>query len=501
MPFPLVNVSINGSSQDSLTKQLYEQLRLTILSGSVAPGTRLPSSRDLAEQLGLSRNTIMAAYEQLVAEAYLESRVGAGTFVVQDLPDAFLRAQQRSSSGSPSMPRDRRTRMGRRQVSERGHTLVNASMGLKDHFKRPRAFQTGLPDIHSFPFKLWAQMTSRRYRDSVEEMLQYPDPAGYIPLREEIVTYLAATRGVRCSAEQVIIVNGSQQALDLATRILLNDRDVACVEDPGYLGSLAAIRGSGAKVLPIPIDDEGFDVDAARERAPDAKLVSVTPSRQYPLGVTMSLVRRLELLNWASEVDAWILEDDYDSEYRYKGFPLAALQGLDTEGRVIYIGTFSKLMFPSLRLGYMVVPPDFVESFTSAHAVTDRGSSWLHQSVMAEFIADGHFTRHVRKMRTLYSQRQAALVVAVDRFLKGVLEVRPEEAGMHLVGRLPKGWSDVKASKLVASAGIEAEPLSSFSIESRNHHGLLLGYTGVTEPEIEDGVRMMAKALGGFKGA
>lgn len=499
MVFPLVNLTINGSSRDSLTKQLYEQLRLTILSGSVAPGTRLPSSRDLAEQLGLSRNTIMAAYEQLVAEAYLESKVGAGTFVVKNLPDAFLRAQQLLSSGPPSTYG--RTRTSRRQISKRGHTLATASVGLRDHIKRPRAFQTGLPDIHAFPFKLWAQMASRRYRDQVEELLHYPDPAGYVPLREEIVNYLSTTRGVRCKTEQVIIVNGSQQALDLSARILLNDGDVACVEDPGYLGSLAAIRGSEATVLPIPIDAEGFDVDVARERAPHAKLISVTPSRQYPLGVTMSLVRRLELLNWASDIDAWILEDDYDSEYRYKGFPLAALQGLDTEGRVIYIGTFSKLMFPSLRLGYMVVPPDFVESFTSAHAVTDRGSSWLHQSVMAEFIAEGHFTRHVRKMRTLYAQRQAALVAAAHRYLKGILDVRPEDAGMHLVGRMPEGWSDVRASKLVAGAGIETEALSSFSIETRNHHGLLLGYTGVTEPEIEDGVRTMAKALGGFTGA
>ncbi|MDA1188948.1 MAG: PLP-dependent aminotransferase family protein [Chloroflexi bacterium] len=493
MTFPLIDIAIKGSSRDSLTKQLYDQLRAIILSGTVASGTRLPSSRDLSEQLGLSRNTVMTAYEQLVAEAYLESRVGAGTFVVQDLPDAFLRTQHQPSSDP--QPATKRPRKSRRKLSERGNILASASFGLRDHFKRPRAFQTGLPDIHSFPSKLWAQMTSRRYRDHVDNLLQSPAPAGYIPLREEIVNYLSTTRGVRCTPEQVIIVNGSQQALDLAARILLNVGDEACVEDPGYLGTLAAIRGSGAVALPIPINEEGFDVDTARKRAPYAKLISVTPSRQYPLGITMSLVRRLELLNWASEIDAWILEDDYDSEYRYKGLPLAALQGLDNEGRVIYIGTFSKLMFPSLRLGYMVVPLEFVESFTAAHAVTDRGSSWLHQSVMAEFIAEGHFTRHIRKMRTLYAQRQAALVNAAERHLDGILDVQPEDAGMHVIGRLPERWDDVLASELVAKAGIEAEPLSRSAIESTHHQGLLLGYTGVTEPEIEEAARTMAQAL------
>lgn len=465
-------------------------MRRLVLSGGISPGSRLPSSRDLARQVGVSRNTVLAAYDQLTAEAYLEGRVGSGTFVVRNLPDAYLRAQHRPVPG-------RDMAGGRQRVSRQAGNLAALAVAPKTYPPSRRAFRTGLPDADAFPFQLWSRLVSRRYRDRAPELFDYQDPAGYGPLREEIAQYLTAARGLRCHAGQVIVVGGSQQALDLAMRLLIGPGDVACVEDPGYLGTLAAVRGSAARVVPIPIDDQGFDVAAARERAPDAKLVAVTPSRQYPLGVTMSLVRRLELLEWASQTDAWILEDDYDSEYRYEGLPLAALQGLDNEGRVIYMGTFSRLMFPTLRLGYAVVPVDLVDSFRSARAISDRGSSWVEQSAMAEFIAEGHFARHVRRMRALYAGRQAKLVEESKRRLGGLLDVGPEAAGMHLIGRLAEHQDDVSASDAVARVGVEAEALSSLSVESRGR-GLLLGYTGVTDIEIEAGVAAIAEALSGL---
>ena len=449
----------------------------------------MPSSRDLAGQVGISRNTVLAAYDQLTAEAYLEGRVGSGTFVVRNLPDAFLRAQLRPSQA-------REVEGERERATRQSGIFAALAIAPKTQPRSQRAFRTGLPDADAFPFQLWARLVSRRYRDRAPELFDYQDPAGYGALREEIAQYLSTARGLRCDPEQIIVVGGSQQALDLATRLLVATGDVACVEDPGYAGTLAAVRGSVARMVPVPIDDEGFDVATARRRAPDAKLIAVTPSRQYPLGVTMSLVRRLELLEWASRANAWILEDDYDSEYRYEGLPLAALQGLDNEGRVIYMGTFSRLMFPTLRLGYAVVPPDLIDSFRSARAVSDRGSSWVEQSAMAEFISEGHFARHVRRMRVLYAKRQARLVAEAERRLAGLLEVRPEAAGMHLVGWLPEGVDDVSASEAVARLGVEAEPLSALSVKPLGRGGLMMGYTGVTESEIERGVAAMAEALG-----
>jgi GntR family transcriptional regulator/MocR family aminotransferase len=484
---PFVGLSIDPASKDTITKQIYDHIRRMVLSGSISPGSRLPSSRDLAGQVGISRNTVLAAYDQLTAEAYLEGRVGSGTFVVRNLPDAFLRAQLR--------PLPVREMAGQRELANR-QSGISAALAIAPKTQPSRrAFRTGLPDADSFPFQLWARLVSRRYRDRAPELFDYQDPAGYGPLREEIALYLSNARGLRCNPEQVIVVGGSQQALDLAMRLLVGPGDVACVEDPGYAGTLAAVRGSAARAVPVPIDDQGFEVATARHRAPDARLIVVTPSRQYPLGVTMSLVRRLELLEWASQTNAWILEDDYDSEYRYEGLPLAALQGLDNEGRVIYMGTFSRLMFPTLRLGYAVVPPDLVDSFRSARALSDRGSSWVEQSAMAEFIAEGHFARHVRRMRALYAKRQAKLVAEAERQLAGLLDVRTEPAGMHLVGWLPEGRDDVLASEAVARLGVEVEPLSALSVEPLGRGGLMMGYTGVTDPEIEDGVAAMAEAL------
>ena len=321
-------------------------------------------------------------------------------------------------------------------------------------------------------------------------------------MREAISGYLGARRAARCSPEQVVVVSGSQQALDLAARVLLDPGDAAWVEDPGYAGARAALAGAGARLVPVPVDDDGLDVSAGKEREPDARLAYVTPSHQYPLGPTMGLGRRLELLRWASGAGAWIVEDDYDGEYRYGGRPLEALQGLDTGGRVVYVGTFSKVLFPALRLGYLVVPPDLVDAFVAARELSDRGSPVIEQSVLADFIAEGNFARHVRRMRALYASRQEALVEAAKQELSGLLNIGPAEAGMHLVGSLPWGADDREASRRATSYGVEAPPVSAYAMkgapypENPHRPGLLLGYAALTEAEILRGVRRLAAALG-----
>jgi GntR family transcriptional regulator/MocR family aminotransferase len=316
--------------------------------------------------------------------------------------------------------------------------------------------------------------------------------AGYTPLRQEIAAYVTAVRGVRCRSEQVLIVNGSQQALDLAARVLLDPGDAAWVEDPGYLGARGALASAGARLVPVPVDGEGLSVETGITLAPHARLVYVSPSHQYPLGVTMSVARRLALLSWASRADAWVLEDDYDSEFRYTGRPLACLQGLDVEGRVLYLGTFSKTLLPALRLGYLIVPDGLVDAFLAAHAVADRHSPTLEQAVLADFIAEGHFARHVRRMRTLYAERQACLLEAAHRELDGALELAPADAGMHLVGWLPSKIIDRDVTSAAAAHGVEVLPLSRYAMNPLVRGALLLGYAGFDRAAIRSGVTRLA---------
>ena len=480
------------NSQSPLYQQIYEAIRRAILCGKFNRGVRLPASRLLAKQLGVARTTVVNAYEQLLAEGYIEGKTGSGTYVAPTLPEEMLQVASDNSIGSRTLPATAGHNLSRRGKWLAATTATALRVQADGNYY---AFQNGAPAVDEFPFDVWSRLASRRFRHPPREFLGYGDPAGYRPLRETIAAHLRSTRAVECDSDQVIIVAGTQQALDITARILLNPGDSFWVEDPCYPGARNALLSTGAQVVPVPIDGEGFDLAAGLKRCKKARLVYVTPSHQFPLGVTMSLSRRLALLEWAKQSDAWIIEDDYNSEFRYTGRPLASLQGLDRNGRVIYIGTFSKTIFPSLRLGCMVVPKGLTDVFIIARALIDRHSPSIDQAILADFIEEGHFGRHVRRMRALYEERQGLLVSAVKRELAGLLEVTPAPAGMHLIGWLPKGRSDKVASEQAARHRVEAAPLSAYSFAPLPRGGLALGYTTVNAKQIRDGVRRLAQAL------
>ncbi|HEU4595381.1 MAG TPA: PLP-dependent aminotransferase family protein [Pyrinomonadaceae bacterium] len=485
---PFAAGALEAGAGVPLYRQLYDDIRRAILAGQLKAGTRLPSTRELASDLRVSRNTVMNAFEQLLSEGYVEGHIGSGTFVSRILPDELLNARAGTR-------RARGTRTERRALSSRGALLAATPVNASRFEGRARPFRPGTPALDSFPFETWARLTAKHWRRPRRDLLNYGDPGGHARLRAAIAAYLGTARAVRCEPEQVIVVAGAQQALDLAARVLLDPGDAAWVEEPGYLGAKGALRGAGARLVPVPLDEQGMNIEAGAKSEPSARLAYVSPSHQYPSGVTMSLPRRLALIEWASRAGAWILEDDYDSEYRYAGRPLAALQGLDTEGRVIYIGTFSKVLFPALRIGYMVVPADLAGAFCAARALSDRHSPTVEQLVLADFIEEGHFARHVRRMRALYAARQEVLVEAARRELRGLLEVETAAAGLHVLGWLPEGTDDREAARAAEAHGVDAQPLSAFCLLPPKRSGLVLGYAGYDAEEIRAGVKRLAEAL------
>jgi GntR family transcriptional regulator/MocR family aminotransferase len=468
---------LDGGSATPLYRQLYAGVRESILAGRLAPGAVLPSSRALAEGLGVSRNTVILAFDQLVAEGYIQGSPRSGTRVAA-VPE---RAQKTDPSRGPG-------------PSARGLAIAEARLpALTRSGSPPVPFRIGVPALDEFPFRLWARLAARRWRR--HPLLDYGDPGGYSVLREAIAEYVRLARGVRCQTEQVVITNGSQQGVDLAARVLLDPGDSVWMEDPGYTGARAALQASGARLIPVPVDGDGLIVEEGERLAPGARLAYASPSHQFPLGVTMSATRRLGLLRWAARAGAWVLEDDYDSEFRYDARPLASLQGMDEDGRVIYVGTFSKTLFPALRLGYLIVLHELTNVFRAARAVSDRQSPTMDQAVLADFLSGGHFARHVRRMRRLYAERQEVLVEAVQRQLGGRLKVAPSAAGMHLVGWLEPGENDAAVSARAAELGVEAAPLSRYGLVPPGRGGLLLGWAGYPAEAIREGVERLAKVL------
>jgi len=480
-------IQLDPDSPISLYQQLYENLRQAILMGRLAGGTRLPSTRALAVQLKISRNTVINGFEKLMAEGYLEGKIGAGTYITHALPEEILQVKS-------TLPPINKTITHHSPLSQQGDNLVAAAASRR-YLSELHPFRPCLPAFEAFPFKLWEKVMARRWRQLTANTLNYGQAAGYQPLREAIAHYVGLARGVQCEAAQVMVVAGAQQAIDLAARVLIDPHDSVWIEDPAYLGARHALLGAGARLRPIPVDHEGLDVEAGKRLEPTARLVYITPSYQYPTGAVMSLARRLKLLQWASQAGAWILEDDYDGEYRYTGHPLAALQGLDQAGRVVYIGTFSKVLFPALRLGYMIVPTNLIEAFAAALALSNRGLPTFEQAVVTDFMTEGHFARHIRRMRTLYAERQAVLVEAVQRELAGCITVQAAEAGMHLVGWLPPQAVDHEVSWQLGQAGIDAPPLSAYALQYSPPSGLALGYTSFTPEAIRAGVTKMARCL------
>jgi GntR family transcriptional regulator/MocR family aminotransferase len=479
-------IALDYRAKMPMYRQLYDWFRRAVIDGQMRPGQRVPSTRGLAAELKISRIPVLQAYEQLLAEGYFETFVGAGTCIASSIPDDTL---------SPLAVKARKglqeitERRGPRRMSRRGVALTH--LPTQSWLDNLGAFRVSLPALDDFPIRVWSKLVARHSRRPPRGIMAYGDAMGYPPFREAIAEYLGAVRGVRCEPSQILVTTGSQQALQISAQVLLDPKDRVWMEEPGYPGARQAFMTAGAQLVPVRVDQDGMDVSAMIRRSRHARAVYVTPSHQYPMGMTMSATRRMLLLNWAARSGAWIIEDDYDSEYRFGSRPVASLQGLDTDGRVIYIGTFSKVMFPALRLGYMVVPRDLVFAFSAARDAADIFSSTLYQAVLTDFILEGHFARHIRRMRMLYMERRSALVKAIRLHMGEMLEVIGEEAGMHLVALLPPGTNDVATSRKAAQRGISAIPLSTCYLRPPARGGLILGYGGANAHQIHDGVRKL----------
>jgi GntR family transcriptional regulator/MocR family aminotransferase len=481
-------ITIDRAAAKPLYRQLCDAYRDAIVARRLRGGQRLPSTRALAAELRISRIPVLNAFEQLVAEGYFEARRGSGTFVASAL------ASDAPTKGIP-VPGIVKRR-GPRVVARRPTELL---------FSAPEpwlggygAFRLSEPAADHFPIKVWSRLIARHSRNTTRAAMSYGSPMGSLPFRQAVAAYLRTARAVCCEADQIMVVSGSQQAIEITARVLLDPGQAVWVEEPGYGGARDALAMAGAQLVPVPVDDSGLDVAAGIKRCPRARAAHVTPSHQYPLGVTMSPARRLQLLEWAQTTGAWVIEDDYDSEYRYEGHPIAALQGLDRDARVIYIGTFSKVLFPALRVGYVVIPSDLVGRFMAVRDAMDICPPALHPAVLADFIAEGHFARHLRRTRAIYAERRSVLVEALRRELGGRLEVVGAEAGIHLTAMLGKGSKDRAMSERAARDRLWAMPLSACYLGPPVRQGLVLGYGGTRAAQIPAAVRRLRRVLGTF---
>ena len=482
--FPLI--TIDRKAPKALHRQIYDAYRKNIVEGALRPGQRIPSTRELAAGLGVSRFPVLNAYSQLLAEGYFESRVGAGTVISTSLPERYTSSE---SSGERLLIH----RSGPRPVARRTSSLIRYEMPSR--LQGQGAFGVGLIAFDQFPIELWTKLVSRRCRQMGSKSLDYGERMGSRSLRNEIASYLRTSRSVHCDAEQIMIVSGSQQALEISGRVLLDPESSVWVEDPGYLFARDALMLSGCRLVPVPVDGEGLNVAAGIMQCRKARAALVTPSHQFPLGVTMSAMRRLELLDWAKKNGAWIIEDDYDSEFRYASSPITSLQGLDVNGRVIYIGTFSKVLFPSLRIGYVVIPPDLVDHFARIRRAMDLGPPTLNQEVLVEFIAEGHFARHIRRMRVLYHERRTSLVENLSKELGSLVTILGDEAGLQLTVSLPDGSPDREIARRAAKENLSLWPLSASYLGETAHPGFILGFGNVAVTNIPRSVQKLRGLL------
>lgn len=464
-----------------LIERVTRALRQCILARQLAPGSALPASRTLAAQLGVSRSSVVAAYEQLLAEGFLYARSGAGTFVSADLPSAPIGAAAYKTAPVPKL---------------------NFPL-LSQHALQALALAPRWTSLEQRPFAIGCTWMDAKLRtrfgqalaNAAQQPLGYSNPQGELALREALAGYLGASRGVRCEAEHIVLTSGAQSAVRLALRVLLNPGSEVLIEDPCYGLTPVLLADAGLLTRPVAVDAHGLDIESAARAWPKAVAAVVTPSHQYPLGVTLALARRLELLNWAERRSAWIIEDDYDSEFRYAGAPITALQGLDNAGRVLYVGTLSKSMFAGLRLGYLVVPKSLRAACVASLALSERAPASLVQLAVAEFINDGSFASHLRRARARYKSARALLLSALEKRIPGKFDVLSPAQGMHLSIRLPQN-NDRALTERLASAGIMTRPLSTLYHAAPAIHGLALGFTGFSDLALLDAVEVLAKVLG-----
>lgn len=489
-----------------LYRQIYRAFRNEILSRRFAPGERVPSTRALSDLLKISRNTAVLAYEQLLSEGYLETRVGAaGTVVAPVLPP-----DSPYFTSSKSSERQRQTlKRPRVRLALAGGRILNAARKVATSLELAALtwelapphiqydFRPGRAAFGDLPYALWCRLLGSRARHVSLRDLGYGPPAGRLELREAIATRLRRLRGLHASPERVVIVNGTQQALELIGRVLLNPRERVLIEEPHYTGARCAFMSTGAELVISPVDGYGIRVPAATKQKRSVRLAYVTPSHQFPTGVVLPIARRLELLDWASRERAFIVEDDYDSEYRYDGPPLQALAGLDREDRVIYVGTFSKILFPGLRLAYLVLPESLVEPVVAAKAIGDTGTATLEQLVLADFISMGHFDRHLRRTNAANAARRNALVAAVHKEFGERAEVCGANAGLHLLVWLKakRGGMITDVHRKAEKAGVGLYTVDPFYITPPRRTGVVLGYAPLREREIREGIRRLAAAL------
>ncbi len=470
----LPGLALDQASPLPVYRQLYARIAEAVLAGRLAPGTRLPSARSLAAQLAVARGTVEAAYQLLAGEGYIVTRGAAGTLVDPALDRKMLRPG----------------RDVRASVSDAGGAVEGRPTGT------PLLFQMGLPALDAFPHKIWARLVARQARALGPADLAYQPAAGHWHLRVQIARYLAVARGVACDPAQVIVTTGYQGALGLITRVLMRPGDAIFVEHPGYPIGHAALRLAGMRLVGAPVDEEGVDIAPLQAKHRGVRFALVTPTHEFPLGLTLSLQRRMALLAWAEQSDSWIIEDDYDAEFRYQGRPLPALKSLDRQGRVLFIGTFSKVLSPGLRVGYLVAPTALAQRFTEAAAALQPPPAALVQAAVADFIDKGNLARHIRRMRLLYAERRAALTAALRAEVGSLLGIELQAGGMHLLARLPRGSNDTFLVAKLSRRGIAAAPLSTCGADRPFAAGLLLGFTNIAAKNAAAAARALADALG-----
>jgi GntR family transcriptional regulator / MocR family aminotransferase len=475
-------IAVDRKAAKPLHKQIYDGFLSVIVDGNMRPGQRVPSSRTLSIELGISRIPVLNAYAQLLAEGYFESRKGAGTFVSESLPESLTICEDKT-------PQPTQASSGPRPVARR-------ALLLSRYDRAPwvggfGAFSVHQPAFDHFPFPVWSSLITRHSKSPRFSQIHNTDPRGSETCREAICTYLRTARAVHCDPSQVMVVAGSQQALEISARVLLGNGSPVWIEEPGYRLARSVFQGAGCRLVPVPVDEDGMNVSAGIKQCAKARAAYVTPSHQYPLGSTMSASRRMQLLNWAQVTGSWIIEDDYDSEYRFESMPISSLQGLDRNARVIYIGTFSKVLFPSLRLGYIVIPPDLVDHFVAVRVAMDIFPPYLHQEAITDFMREGHFARHIRRMRLLYSERRTALVESIREQFASRLEIHGSQAGMHLAVTLPKGLSDREIATRAARKGLWLWPLSPSYLGAVPRQGFILGFGNTAAEDMAHAVAQM----------